>query len=45
MSGTPSGVWDSNQMEEAIRKFQQMNGLNTTGKLDVKTLKAMGLKS
>ena len=45
MAGQPDGVWDSRQMEDAIRKFQQMHGLNATGKLDVKTLKAMGLKS
>jgi peptidoglycan hydrolase-like protein with peptidoglycan-binding domain len=45
MTGTPNEVWDSRRMEEAIRKFQSMNGINTTGKLDVKTLKALGLKS
>jgi peptidoglycan hydrolase-like protein with peptidoglycan-binding domain len=45
MTGTPNGIWDSKQMEDAIRKFQRMHGLNATGKLDVKTLKAMGLKS
>ncbi len=45
MTGTPNGVWDSKRMEEAIRKFQSMNGISTTGKLDVKTLKALGLKS
>ncbi|MGB7621458.1 MAG: peptidoglycan-binding domain-containing protein [Terriglobia bacterium] len=45
MAGTPNGVWDPKPMEEAIRKFQQTHGLNATGKLDVKTLKAMGLKS
>ncbi|MBZ5536206.1 MAG: peptidoglycan-binding protein [Acidobacteriia bacterium] len=45
MAGPPNGVWDSGQMGEAIRRFQQMHGLNATGKLDVKTLKAMGLKS
>ncbi len=45
MAGTPNGVWDPKPMEEAIRKFQQMHGLTATGKLDVKTLKAMGLKS
>lgn len=45
MAGPSNGVWDSQQMEGAIRKFQQMHGLNATGKLDVKTLKAMGLKS
>jgi putative peptidoglycan binding protein len=45
MAGSPNGVWDSRQMEGAIRKFQQMRGLNATGKLDVKTLKALGLKA
>jgi hypothetical protein len=45
MSGTANGVWDSKRMEDAIRKFQQKNGLAATGKLNVKTLKAMGLKS
>ncbi len=45
MQGTPDGIWDSQKMGDALRKFQQMNGLNATGKLDVKTLKAMGLAS
>lgn len=45
MTGTSSGVWDSKQMEPAIKKFQEMRGLTGTGKLDAKTLKALGLKS
>lgn len=45
LSGPPNGVWDGKRMGEAIKKFQQMKGLNATGKLDVPTLKAMGLKS
>ncbi len=45
MSGPANGVWDPKGMGDSIRKFQEMKGLNPTGKLDVKTLKAMGLKS
>ena len=45
MAGPANGVWDTKQMQDAIRKYQQMNGLNATGKLDVKTLIVMGLKS
>lgn len=40
---TPNGVWDARRMEESLRKYQAMKGLTVTGKLDVKTLKSMGL--
>ena len=43
-SGTPNGKWDDSTVE-AMRKFQDAQGLNPSGKLDAKTLQKLGLGS
>ncbi len=42
--GTPTGKWDS-ATTEALKSYQQANGLNATGKLDARTLQKLGLGS
>ena len=42
--GTPSGKWDAATVE-AMKRFQNANGLNPTGKLDARTLQKLGLGS
>jgi peptidoglycan hydrolase-like protein with peptidoglycan-binding domain len=43
-SGKPSGKWDDATVD-AMKKFQEAHGLNSTGKLDAKTLQKLGLGS
>src|SRR5882724_8328290 len=43
-SGTPNGKWDDSTVE-AMRKFQDAQGLNPSGKLDAMTLQKLGLGS
>jgi peptidoglycan hydrolase-like protein with peptidoglycan-binding domain len=43
-SGKPSGKWDSYTVD-AMKKFQESHGLNSSGKLDAKTLQKLGLGS
>ncbi len=43
-TGKPNGKWDDSTIE-ATRKFQEAHGLNSTGKLDAKTLQQLGLGS
>src|SRR5436190_2440228 len=43
-TGKPNGKWDASTIE-ATRKFQEVHGLNATGKLDAKTLQQLGLGS
>ena len=43
-SGVPNGKWDASTVD-AMKKFQDANGLNPTGKLDAKTLQKLGLGS
>jgi peptidoglycan hydrolase-like protein with peptidoglycan-binding domain len=43
-AGKPNGKWDASTIE-ATRKFQEVHGLNPTGKLDAKTLQQLGLGS
>ena len=40
----PSGKWDSGTVD-AMKKFQQANGLNPSGKLNALTLQKLGLGS
>jgi putative peptidoglycan binding protein len=42
LEGTPSGVWDT-QSSEALRRFQQDQSLEPTGKLNSLSLIALGL--
>jgi peptidoglycan hydrolase-like protein with peptidoglycan-binding domain len=42
--GTPTGQWDAGSVE-AMKHFQQVNGLNPTGKLDALSLQKLGLGS
>jgi peptidoglycan hydrolase-like protein with peptidoglycan-binding domain len=42
--GEPSGKWDPATMD-AMRKYQDKNGLNPTGKIDAPTLNKLGLGS
>jgi peptidoglycan hydrolase-like protein with peptidoglycan-binding domain len=42
--GEPNGKWDNATMD-AMRKYQDKNGLNATGKIDAVTLNKMGLGS
>lgn len=42
--GEPNGKWDDTTVE-AVKKFQGAHGLNSTGKLDAKTLQQLGLGS
>jgi len=43
-SGEPSGKWDDSTVA-AMKKFQDAHGLNSSGKLDAKTLQQLGLGS
>jgi peptidoglycan hydrolase-like protein with peptidoglycan-binding domain len=43
-TGAPSGKWDSATVE-ALKRFQTAQDLKATGKLDAKTLQALGLGS
>jgi murein L,D-transpeptidase YcbB/YkuD len=43
-SGDPSGKWDDSSIS-AMKKFQQENGLEPSGKLDALTLQKLGLGS
>ncbi|HLJ23071.1 MAG TPA: peptidoglycan-binding domain-containing protein [Candidatus Acidoferrales bacterium] len=42
--GEPNGKWDSATMD-AMRKYQDKNGLNPTGKIDAPSLNKLGLGS
>jgi peptidoglycan hydrolase-like protein with peptidoglycan-binding domain len=42
--GVPNGKWDVATVE-AMRRFQDANGLNPTGKIDALTLQKLGLGS
>jgi peptidoglycan hydrolase-like protein with peptidoglycan-binding domain len=42
--GEPNGKWDSATMD-AMRKYQDKNGLNPSGKIDAPTLNKLGLGS
>ena len=43
-SATPSGKWDDATVD-ALKRFQEANGLNPNGKLDAKTLQKLRLGS
>lgn len=43
-NATPSGKWDDATVD-AMKRFQETNGLNPSGKLDAKTLQKLGLGS
>jgi peptidoglycan hydrolase-like protein with peptidoglycan-binding domain len=43
-TGTPSGRWDDSTVD-AMKRFQDVHGLNPSGKLDAKTLQQLGLGS
>lgn len=43
-SGEPTGKWDS-ATADAMRKYQDKNGINATGKIDAISLNKMGLGS
>ncbi len=43
-TGKPNGKWDASTMD-AMKKFQELHGLNPSGKLDAKTLQQLGLGS
>jgi peptidoglycan hydrolase-like protein with peptidoglycan-binding domain len=43
-AGAPNGKWDGATVD-AMKKFQEVHGLNPTGKLDAKTLQQLGLGS
>jgi peptidoglycan hydrolase-like protein with peptidoglycan-binding domain len=43
-SGAPTGKWDDSTTD-AMKKFQSARGLNPTGKMDARTLQALGLGS
>jgi peptidoglycan hydrolase-like protein with peptidoglycan-binding domain len=42
--GEPTGKWDAASVD-AMKHFQQVNGLNPTGKLDAHSLQKLGLGS
>ena len=42
--GEPTGKWDDSTVE-AMRNYQDKNGLNATGKIDALTLQKLGLGS
>ena len=42
--GEPTGKWDAATMD-AMRKYQDKNGMNPTGKIDAVTLNKLGLGS
>ena len=44
LDGKPSGKWDATTIE-AMKKFQEKNGLSPTGKIDAVTLEKLGLGS
>jgi peptidoglycan hydrolase-like protein with peptidoglycan-binding domain len=43
-SGKPSGKWDASTVD-AMKRFQEVHGLNPSGRLDAKTLQKLGLGS
>jgi peptidoglycan hydrolase-like protein with peptidoglycan-binding domain len=43
-TNTPNGKWDDSTVE-AMKKFQSAHGLNSSGKLDARTLERLGLGS
>jgi peptidoglycan hydrolase-like protein with peptidoglycan-binding domain len=43
-SGQPTGKWDASTVQ-AMKHYQQANGLPTTGKLDARSLQKLGLGS
>jgi peptidoglycan hydrolase-like protein with peptidoglycan-binding domain len=43
-AGTPTGKWDSTTVE-AMKKYQDKNGLSPTGKIDAVSLNKLGLGS
>jgi peptidoglycan hydrolase-like protein with peptidoglycan-binding domain len=43
-AGTTTGKWDARSVQ-AMKEFQQANGLTPTGKLDAKSLQKLGLGS
>ena len=43
-SGAPTGKWDDSTTD-AMKKFQSAHGLNPNGKMDARTLQALGLGS
>lgn len=43
-SGAPTGKWDDSTTD-AMKKFQTAHGLNPNGKMDARTLQALGLGS
>jgi len=43
-AGEPSGKWDATSVE-AMKKYQDKNGLNPSGKIDAVTLNKLGLGS
>lgn len=43
-NGEPTGKWD-NATVEAVRSYQDKNGLSPTGKIDALTLEKLGLGS
>jgi peptidoglycan hydrolase-like protein with peptidoglycan-binding domain len=43
-SGEPSGKWDATSVA-ALKSFQEANGLKASGKLNARTLQALGLGS
>jgi len=42
--GEPNGKWDAASID-AMKRLQQVNGLNPTGKLDAHSLQKLGLGS
>ena len=42
--GEPNGKWDARAVE-AMKRFQEANGLTATGKLDARSLQKLGLGS
>ena len=44
LNGQPTGKWD-NASIDAMRKFQELHGLNPNGKIDAATLNKLGLGS
>jgi peptidoglycan hydrolase-like protein with peptidoglycan-binding domain len=42
--GEPTGKWDAASID-ALKHFQQVNGLNPSGKLDAHSLQKLGLGS
>ena len=44
LDGQPTGKWDNSTID-AMKKFQEVHGLNPTGKIDAATLEKLGLGS